>query len=214
MPVQFTGKVVLDKRSLKGLENAIIEKLSTRVSELIANSKDVILTMLREKVKARLMNSPEIRSLSGEYGKLRLELGVERNEEAAENLVNDIVKNIQINLRKEKRATTVAVSVKLKLNETYEDLYNKPYASYTTDNGTHIPWLEWLLEAGNADVIFDYRVKYKVGHGRTGGAVMVPSHVAHWRVPPEFSGTLEDNFITRSLENIDKDLTEFIGTLI
>jgi hypothetical protein len=35
-----------------------------------------------------------------------------------------------------------------------------------------------------------------------------------WRVPPEFSGTLEDNFITRAFVNKEKDLNALFGRIL
>jgi hypothetical protein len=46
-------------------------------------------------------------------------------------------------------------------------------------------------------------------YSRTGMALMVESK-KNWRVPSEFSGTISNNWITRALENVDKEISDII----
>ena len=39
---------------------------------------------------------------------------------------------------------------------------------------------------------------------------MIKSRQANWRVPPEFSGTIEDNFITRSITGLEQYIVNYI----
>ena len=57
-------------------------------------------------------------------------------------------------------------------------------------------WLEWLLEKGDTPIIIGYRYSAS-DKGRTGGGIMKPGGA--FRIPPQFSGTEEENFVIRAL---------------
>lgn len=80
----------------------------------------------------------------------------------------------------------------------FEKLKNSPAGITTTEKGANVPWLKWTLEVGNAVIISDFRVKFTTA-GRSGFAVMVPNTTIGYRVPPRFTGTDYDNWITRNI---------------
>ena len=63
--------------------------------------------------------------------------------------------------------------------------------------GGSLPWLDWMLTQGNATIITGYEYNAGTGLGRSGGGNMKSGGA--WRVPPEYAGTLDDNFVTRAL---------------
>jgi len=68
-----------------------------------------------------------------------------------------------------------------------------------------LEWLNWLLTRGDDIIVGDYSFIEKSGLGRSGQGAMAAGGV--FRIPPEYSGTEEDNFITRTLRSeavIDK----------
>jgi hypothetical protein len=161
------------------------------------------------------MNSPEVKSLSDPDGKLRVELGVVDGAGDIAKIIDDIVSKITMSISNIGTPSKgIDISIMIFIDEEYTNLYSKTYSSYTTKSGTKIEWLNWLLEAGNSDVVFGYKIKYGVEIGRTGDAVMMPSQSANWSVPPEFSGVADNNFITRSFEGVDVALSNFIGGLL
>ena len=64
-------------------------------------------------------------------------------------------------------------------------------------------WLKWLLEKGHSIIVVNYHFTPSSG-GRSGGGVM--STGGAWRIPPEFAGTLDDNFITRAFSGREGDI--------
>jgi hypothetical protein len=74
----------------------------------------------------------------------------------------------------------------------------------TTDKQTDLHWLDWLLRQGSAVIVSGYQYTPK-RDGRSGGGVMTMGSL--WRVPPQFAGTLQNNFITKALSNREKELT-------
>ena len=57
--------------------------------------------------------------------------------------------------------------------------------------------LQWLVERGDEIIVACYSYDAQSGLGRSGLGYM--SQGGAFRVPPQFSGTSDDNFITRSL---------------
>ena len=71
---------------------------------------------------------------------------------------------------------------------------------------TVIPWLQWLLIAGDQTKISGYQIAFgNYGkNSRSGKAIMKPQ--MEWIVPPEFSPfSTDNNFITRALEDLSKE---------
>ena len=58
-------------------------------------------------------------------------------------------------------------------------------------------WLSWLLTFGDSIIVVGYEYNPETGLGRANLGNMVEG--GSWRVPPEFSGTIQNNFITRAL---------------
>ena len=49
--------------------------------------------------------------------------------------------------------------------------------------------------------------------GRSRGGVMM-ANAQSWRVPPQFSGTDENNFITRAFSGREKEVQDLFGQLL
>jgi hypothetical protein len=91
----------------------------------------------------------------------------------------------------------------------FTDLFKLPEANITTEKGVNLPWLEWLLTAGNKILISGYDVNYgnygsrtnKQGMAisRSGLAVMVPGQTLNWGLGSA-GGTPKNNWITRAIE--------------
>jgi hypothetical protein len=93
----------------------------------------------------------------------------------------------------------------------YSDVLSIPPATFksiTTVPGpyqgkTHeIKWLEWLLTKGRTEVVKNYVFGKNIDStvSRSGGPIMIRKKGAGWRIPSQFSGTLDDNFLTKALD--------------
>ena len=63
--------------------------------------------------------------------------------------------------------------------------------------GGDLHWLSWLLTLGDSTIVVGYYYDPETGVGRSGLGTM--SEGGFFRVPPEFSGTRANNFVTRAL---------------
>jgi len=69
--------------------------------------------------------------------------------------------------------------------------------------GGNLHWLDWLLTKGDEIIISNYQYNPQTGLGRSGLGNMIPGGV--FRVPPQFSGTANNNFVTRALIGNEQD---------
>lgn len=64
-----------------------------------------------------------------------------------------------------------------------------------------IPWLDWLLRRGDSFVLADYKLEFGSFPGnisRSRNAIMLLEQGHRWSVPAVISGTVSDNWLTRT----------------
>ena len=87
-----------------------------------------------------------------------------------------------------------------------------------SDNGNVIlPWLEWLLVGGNGYIIRDYTYFEDPSitqYSRTGTGIMRSDPGSGWKVPDEFAGTQENNWLTRILDITLESVSEEIFKIL
>lgn len=80
--------------------------------------------------------------------------------------------------------------------------------AFTNNDGQKLPWLKWLLLDGDV-VITGHRMLIKpTKYGRSKEAIMVDTfrQASFWRIPPEFSGIKELNWITKAFKGNTSDI--------
>ena len=65
-------------------------------------------------------------------------------------------------------------------------------------------WLDWLINRGDEIIVSQFGFESAGGKGRSGGGKMKKG--GSWRISPQYAGTVDDNFITRALQ--DKSFTD------
>jgi len=94
----------------------------------------------------------------------------------------------------------------------YSDVLSSAAATFKTEKGSDLEWLQWLLLFGDKVIIKDYSVEIGPNpRSRTGNAVMVGNTRGRWGVPPEFSGTSQNNWITRAIDSADGAINELLN---
>lgn len=95
------------------------------------------------------------------------------------------------------------------------DVINSNSATIITDKGQSLPWLEWLLKFGDKTIVKEYTVKLTNSvRSRSGLALMKKDVKGKWRVPLEFSGTNNNNFITKLIDSLDNQIINIIEQAI
>jgi hypothetical protein len=185
------------------------------IKEILNNTFDKSLKNLRNTIPAHVKNAimaePEYGSLIN--GKLRYEFGIPD----ASNSVNAVVDAWANNINIETIPIVISgnslkggFSINM-IQDDYSDVLNLA-ASTVKDSksGALLPWLEWLLLYGGQIIIKNYKVQMGPNvNSRTGMAIMVSSK-ENWRVPPEFAGTKNNNWISRALTRLDITIPDLI----
>jgi len=202
----FKGKIkILDSNNKieKDILDACRDELKKIFNKAVPRIRADVINLT---IKA-LSSCPEIQSLKG--GILKFDFGLA--DDPTETIIYAISNSIDVyfkGLRLNKNSTTNVLSIYIQPTD-FQNLLNLPQATSVTQLGNSLPWLKWLLTAGDAILIKDYHVEYgNYSQSRSGGAIMVPKSA--FKVNSSFSGTEEDNFITRALSNHEKEIAEIV----
>ena len=98
------------------------------------------------------------------------------------------------------------------LKSDLSDAFSSDYASFAWTKYI-IPWLDWLLRQGDKIIFGDFGFEGRRGEGRSGKGIMLPRGTG-WRVPPEFSGTLDNNWLTRAITTDNNVFRKKISSII
>jgi hypothetical protein len=174
---------------LRNAANKIRERLLERTRELI------------------LANSTSQNLMTGDLAK---ELGIIDGRSIMEEIIVAVQESIEFDFQPITSDFKGGYIIRI-LKADFQDVLGIPDAAYTSSNGVLIPWLNWLLFAGESPVIYGYRVELNPNNptnSRT-GAIMVKNAGA-WSVPAVDAGTQDDNFLTRALESLDEEIGNII----
>jgi len=153
-----------------------------------------------------LRSQPEYQDMVAQDGRLRAELGVANSESAMEGLVRAWVGSTNIRIHRPRiiagKILGTIVSVRA-IQADYHDVLNHASASYTTEKGAVIPWLEWLLTRGSDILIVSHQIWHPpvpTARSRTGtNTLMKKTSGQGWGIPTEYAGTTSNNFATRAV---------------
>ena len=139
------------------------------------------------------------------YGELRAEFGF--SDEYLNDIETVIANMITVELDSERTNKTNFIKITFGVidNESL-DLSEGSYYS----KGGLVPWLKWLLMDGTSELVAGYNVFIKEGIGRSHMAVMIPDNYVSYSVDPQYAGTEEDNWITRTLKANKQEFLKMI----
>lgn len=196
------------------IEKAVMTALKDELNQAFRAAGPRIEARLRKAIGRAIVNSPEYQSLTSPTGKLRGELGIE-NTNQLEVILNAIVETTQVTfkpLRLTSALTLVGgLEIKAACLVSFSEILQLPSASYVSEKGKRINWLEWLLLRGDETIIVNYEVApgnrfEKANVSRTSLAIMKKSKNGKWHVPREYAGVKSNNWVTRSIEGIDVEM--------
>lgn len=161
-----------------------------------------VMPLLEKALRAQ----PEYQDMVAQDGRLRAELGVVDSESAMESLVQTWARSTEVRVNRPRivgnRILGTIITVRA-IRADYQDVLQQAWASYTTERGQDIPWLDWLLTKGDAILVANHKIWHPpipTARSRTGtNTIMVKTKGQGWGVPTEYSGTDENNFATRAV---------------
>lgn len=212
----MTGRISLRltdpfSKIAKDINEAIAIEANKRVKKNLPKVRGT----LRRFVRAWVERQPEIASLSsdGEPDSLNAEFGLLPGMgELAVSQIIDAVSN-SINIIFKPYNNKLGGSVEIQIQPTdFQNILNIPAGTVITKRGISLDWLEWLLTRGDSIIIIGYSYTPE-GGGRSGGGTM--SSGGAFRVDPRYSGTTENNFVTRAFDHParQKDISRLFQSL-
>jgi hypothetical protein len=200
-----------DEQISKEINKAILQELKSRLPVVFKKSQNYILNTVIEAIK----NQPEYISLLS--GSLKYEFGLPDASSRINAILETIERSLYVEYEQPKITGSNIVGGFLIgiINAGFSDILSLKEATLITEKGTPLEWLKWLLLEGDKTIIIGY--DFNIGNyknSRTGGGIMSPSFQGAWRVPPEFAGTIENNWIIRAVESIQDQIESQLVSLL
>lgn len=215
--VRFAGRLRL-VTTPEEIQREIIKASQRVLSKALARAIPKIIERIKGAVRNRILSNETADSIRS--GSLRAEFGLIDGNTAMRDIANTLSESLNIQVKPiQATSRTIkggfAISM---IKADFSDILGLDSASFTTKNGEQVDWLSWLITRGDDIILRDYEIDLDISaeeraRSRTGEAIMV-SGKRGWRVPPEFSGVIDNNFITRSIEGIDKEIGKIVSSEI
>lgn len=201
-------------------------KMTTSLQEMIKQANQVMIADLEKRFKqfsvlaeeempdalmTAIKNTEVYESLAYGTGSvnLRAEFGLDHQNHSVD-AIDDIISAIVGELYIEPvqlKATSKGPSGSILLKAIHRSLLDALALdeSYAVAKSDIIPWLNWLSFEGDRIVVSEYQIIHGVFSSpepsRSGEAIMARSKTGFWKVPSQVSGTKENNWITRAVED-------------
>ena len=172
--------------------------LAAILNKTILRHRNSVTYKVRQFVETQIRIQPEVRELTNSSGpgSLNAMLGITPAEgtTAVNEIIREIVNSVKIQIKKFDSNLDGGVDL-IFANVDMGNIASLSSGQKDTLSG-RLPWLRWMLMQGGSPIIIGFRYMADT-QGRTGGGIMIRGGV--FRVPLEFAGTEENNFITRAL---------------
>jgi hypothetical protein len=196
------------------IEKKILNALKPELNKFLEKTFNKVKPKIIEQVIESIKAAPEYNSLLS--GDLKYEFGLPDSNNRVSTIL-EFWKKITADFKKvttngNKLVGGFSISM---INSDYSDVINSSVATLKTEKGTDLNWLEWLLLFGNKTIIKNYEVEFGFNpRSRTGRAIMKGVKSGKWAVPSEFSGTKNNNWITRSIDSIEPKINQIFKEAI
>ena len=205
-------KILESNRQIEGLIN---QSLASQINNAIRSNYRKVTNNIKLMIPPWISEQKEVASLlsQGVQGSLNAHFGLppgmpELSVAAIVSAVSESI-TVEIAIPKTDKSLRGSVLFRIQPND-FGNLLGLPEGFVSGRSGTNLHWMNWLLTMGGTPVVMKYDYTPS-SLGRSGGGIMVGG--TSWRVPSEHAGTVDDNFITRALENREQDITNALRGL-
>lgn len=182
--------------SIKDIEKNINKAIAESINDIISRNINNIVNSVKNLIPSWITSQPEIQSLSSkDPGSLAGQFGIAGDTSMIiTSIVNSVVNATEYKFVPYRANLTGGLELRFQPS-TFVNLLALP-DGHTIYSGGDLHWLDWLLKRGDSIIVTNYQYNPQTGLGRSGLGNMIGGGT--FRVPPQFSGTDNDNFITRS----------------
>jgi len=198
--------------SIKTIEKKINKAIASRINSQIRKNKGFAHKKAMDKVEYWLRVSPELQEISS-GGSLAGELGIRRGEgqAIAESIVMAVKSSTVFEYSRFDESLRGTAEFRFQ-PAAMHNLLSLANGFVSSSKGDVLHWLRWLLFHGSSPIITGYEFISDPGKGRSGLGTMGKGGM--WRVPPQFSGTAANNFITRSFLGRGQEVGDIFEELL
>lgn len=202
--------ISIDGVDEKEFARKLLAALANHLNSHLPRAVQPIKNRIGELIDRAIYNSPEAASLLG--GQLQAELGVADPNTALRLIALAVataieVKVIPITVVSSNLSGGMSIGV---LRTDLRDVLGLSVASFDSEGGYRIDWLEWLLTSGDNVILVDYAFRTAVGSRASRTRLGVMRRHGTWQVPYEYSGTVGDNWLSRAIATIGDGVVEIL----
>jgi len=209
------GEITIDLiDSIAAIEKKVNKALAQEVNRRIRKNVHRLRSLVQVTLRGWVREQPEIISLAhnGVPESLNAHFGLgSQSLTAIDDIIKAVVQTVKIHVPP--IADNLKGTITFTIQPTdFNNLLSLPTGHNLLYRKSDLHWLDWLLLKGDSAIIIGYHYDAEFGVGRSGGGDMDEGGM--WRVPPQFSGTSQNNFITRALDGREKQLTRMFEGLL
>jgi hypothetical protein len=190
------------------IQKNINEAIAQEINKRLLKNQSSIIADIKRIIPRWLIAQPEIQSLiSQEAGSLKGQFGIPSNTAVIVNrIIFSVLETISYKYIKYDKNLNGGFELQIQPKD-FNNLLSLREGHVIYDKAD-LHWLDWLLLKGDSIIVANYQYNPQTGIGRSKLGNMVKQ--GSFRVPPEFSGTKDNNFITRALvgSEQEKQVTE------
>ena len=208
----------MNKYTIRINENEFFTAANEEILKVVSKSISFAISKTRptfvKEIKNALRQDIVYLELSNKIdGILYYDVGLANAGQVAEQIVELVSNSIQLRKLPAIRGDLGGIGLTV-LKDGLQPILSLPMGSYQSKGGK-VDWLDWLLTAGTSEVISGYRAMYGFfDTSRTGQAIMVKSKTKGFSIDPDYAGTENDNWITRSLKRVEGNISNLFQKVI
>lgn len=183
--------------SLKKIEANINIAIADEINDRISKNIKTIISDAKSLIPSWILSQPEIVSLqSSDASSLAGQFGIQAGSigSIVSSIVQAVVDSTEIKFIKYSKTLKGGLELGFQPSN-FRNLLSLS-DGHTIYRGGDLHWLDWLLKRGDSIIVINYQYNPQTGLGRSKLGNMIGGGA--FRVPPQYSGTDSDNFITRA----------------
>tara|TARA_R110002110_G_scaffold256299_2_gene472277 strand:- start:197 stop:871 length:675 start_codon:yes stop_codon:yes gene_type:complete len=200
---------IILKQSDAFITKEVLKRVAKKANSVFSKVAQKAPLLIKGQVESAILECPEINSIQS-GGSLLAELGLPKN--VASSAPQTIARVVSSNVFFEQKTVRVTgnkliggLRLGIMPETSWPAMFGIPEASFNYyskryKKSVKLDWLYWLLFMGDNVIVQDFEFDMN-GMGRSGKGTMSQSPGSVWKIDSQFSGTQDDNFITRALEN-------------
>jgi len=195
------------------ISNNINLSIAQYLNDKIRKNKLSTINKIKSYIPAWINSQPEIVSLQSQTTNTLFALFGLRSgstNSIIDDIINSVVNSLSFSFNPIDNQLNGGITIELQPSD-FQNLLSLQSGHVVYSQGD-LHWLNWLLTMGNSVIIANYNYSPQSGAGRSRQGIM--KFGGSFRVPPQYSGTDTDNFITRALTGSTQEdqITQIINT--